>query len=206
MISRRKFIRWLPDEASEPTSTIVLTSPQDRFVDLRIISASELDWAIAGTASSTTTEDGTRRSKWEHWIDSKVQDPRGVVDEGFMFPHAEGTLEKGRMVNPATGLEADYEELWDDQPAKGCTVLMVNSDNVKGMMVKIGGVCQGLMRVGEDVALERWQLKDKEDDTDDKWERTIRMGDGELPEVEDVQGNVGDVVVVGRCEWRVVEA
>jgi hypothetical protein len=36
-ISIRKSIRWLPDEASEPTSTIVLTSPQRRFVDLRIL-------------------------------------------------------------------------------------------------------------------------------------------------------------------------
>jgi hypothetical protein len=36
-ISVRKYIRWLPDEASEPTSTIVLTSPERRFVDLRIL-------------------------------------------------------------------------------------------------------------------------------------------------------------------------
>jgi hypothetical protein len=35
-ISIREHIRWLPDKASEPTSTIVLTSPQRRFVDLRI--------------------------------------------------------------------------------------------------------------------------------------------------------------------------
>jgi hypothetical protein len=36
-ISHRKFIRWLPDEASEPTSTLVLTSPAGRFVDLRVL-------------------------------------------------------------------------------------------------------------------------------------------------------------------------
>lgn len=40
-ISIRKFIRWLPDEASEPTSTLVLTSPQRRYVDLRILSTTE---------------------------------------------------------------------------------------------------------------------------------------------------------------------
>ena len=34
-ISVRESIRWLPDEASEPTSTIVLTSPGRLFVDLR---------------------------------------------------------------------------------------------------------------------------------------------------------------------------
>lgn len=36
-ISVREYIRWLPDDASEPTSTVVLTTPQRRFVDLRII-------------------------------------------------------------------------------------------------------------------------------------------------------------------------
>lgn len=36
-ISFRKFIRWLPEEASEPTSTLVLTSPERRFVDIRVL-------------------------------------------------------------------------------------------------------------------------------------------------------------------------
>jgi hypothetical protein len=36
-ISIREYIRWLPGPPSEPTSTIVLTSPERRFVDLRIL-------------------------------------------------------------------------------------------------------------------------------------------------------------------------
>ena len=36
-ISLRDFIRWLPDDASEPTSTIVVTSPGRRFVDIRAL-------------------------------------------------------------------------------------------------------------------------------------------------------------------------
>lgn len=36
-VSHRKYIKWHPDEASEPTSTLVLTSPENRFVDLRIL-------------------------------------------------------------------------------------------------------------------------------------------------------------------------
>lgn len=38
-ISKREFIRWLPypGVASEPTSTVVITSAQGRFVDVRII-------------------------------------------------------------------------------------------------------------------------------------------------------------------------
>lgn len=36
-ISVRESIRWKPDEASEPTSTLVLTSPGRHFVDVRIL-------------------------------------------------------------------------------------------------------------------------------------------------------------------------
>lgn len=35
-ISVREYIRWLPEAASEPTSTIVLTTPERRFVDVRV--------------------------------------------------------------------------------------------------------------------------------------------------------------------------
>jgi hypothetical protein len=51
-ISIRKFIRWLPDEPSEPTSTIVVTSPKlKRFVDLRIL--------LPDNDSSWAGQDGT---------------------------------------------------------------------------------------------------------------------------------------------------
>lgn len=51
-ISFRKFIRWLPEEASEPTSTLVLTSPEKRFVDIRVLlSAGSDSLADGGTVS-----------------------------------------------------------------------------------------------------------------------------------------------------------
>ncbi len=36
-ISIREYIRWLPDASEEPTSTIVLTTPERRFVDIRVL-------------------------------------------------------------------------------------------------------------------------------------------------------------------------
>jgi hypothetical protein len=39
-VSIRKSIRWLPEDASEPTSTIVLSSAERRFVDIRILELS----------------------------------------------------------------------------------------------------------------------------------------------------------------------
>lgn len=77
-ISRRAFIQWLPEKPSEPTSTVVLTSPQSRFVDIRLLQdrsqgrpvsrqgpnaaddglagtvfLADIDWAFAGVSRST---------------------------------------------------------------------------------------------------------------------------------------------------------
>jgi hypothetical protein len=38
-ISIREYIRWIPEDAGEPTSTIVLTSPGRQFVDVRLLLA-----------------------------------------------------------------------------------------------------------------------------------------------------------------------
>ena len=36
-ITVREYVRWLPERESEPTSTLVLTSGENRFVDVRIL-------------------------------------------------------------------------------------------------------------------------------------------------------------------------
>src|SRR5690554_890390 len=86
---------------------------------------SRLDWAIAGTSSSSVVpsrEDpakGTTHGWWNHWIDSRTENADGLVDEGDMFDDpsdASLTLEKGRMLNPATGVETEYEEMWRSEP------------------------------------------------------------------------------------------
>ncbi|KAK2044030.1 hypothetical protein LZ31DRAFT_554721 [Colletotrichum somersetense] len=219
-ISFREHIRWIPDEASEPTSTVVLTSPQRRFVDLRILKSppppadnaptthgiERLEWGIAGTSSSSLRDgrDGiqVRHSRWEHWIDSRTTEPENAADEGDMYEQPGGlTLEKGRMVNPATGAETDYEELWRDidpvpvpvataaaaaagsgeeEAGKGvnCIVLKFEDEptRARGLVVWLGRFCQGISRVGEDVAAQRWEWKG-----DEGWKRTARIGARELP-------------------------
>jgi len=49
-ISHRLSIRWIPEEASEPTNTIVLTGASTgAFLDVRFIKETKtLDWAFAG--------------------------------------------------------------------------------------------------------------------------------------------------------------
>ncbi|KAI1180051.1 hypothetical protein F4777DRAFT_599004 [Nemania sp. FL0916] len=121
-ISCRNWIRWLPDAASEPTSTMVLTSPERRFVDIRILRGlgeeyAGLDWAFAGYSTSEPVGNGVQHCTWRHVADSRMQtlDGAEAIDEGDNHPLEDGrTLETGRMMNPATGELTDYEELWTD--------------------------------------------------------------------------------------------
>ncbi|KAI1168580.1 hypothetical protein F5B18DRAFT_646367 [Nemania serpens] len=137
-ISIRDSIRWSPDAASEPTSTVVLTSSGHRFVDIRILkdagadgssaAAGSLDWAFAGTSSSEIRDGGRRHSTWRHVVDSRTRAPETVVDEGDIFPQEDGrTLETGRMANPATGKLTDYEEVWTDLKVEGVPEVHQNS-------------------------------------------------------------------------------
>ncbi|KAH6855952.1 hypothetical protein B0I37DRAFT_366186 [Chaetomium sp. MPI-CAGE-AT-0009] len=250
-ISIRESIRWLPEEASEPTSTIVLTTPNRRFVDLRILKSdssantskdhitlplSRLDWAIAGTSSSSlipSKEDpgqGIKHGKWAHWIDSRVVDCDGIVDEGDMFDDTSDpslTLETGRMLNPATGLETDYEEVWRSDPIQSvpapgggdgkvtCLALQMESlaesgdgsekRAKRGLAVRLGQYCQAFARDGDSITVERlkWDVGQQ------WWVTQVRIGDQELP--TDIathlahETRLDDEVRVGGAVWKVIE-
>ncbi|KAH6603753.1 hypothetical protein Trco_007199 [Trichoderma cornu-damae] len=233
-ISFRKFIRWLPDEAGEPTSTLVLTSPEKRFVDIRVIleeggdslgdgeevlPLGRLDWAMAGTSSSTAISDGHSLSRWRHWIDSRAVD--APPDEGHMYAQPDGlsTLEKGRMTNPATGKVTDYEEMWFDPPPKAtggdkavCAVLTMEDEErgSKGMLVRLGEWAQVFVRDGPGEAhlvAERWEWRG---DDGKGWRRRVRLGDKDrgLP-CEDVLGaaevKLHEEFTAGGDVWKVVE-
>ncbi|KAK1815133.1 hypothetical protein LTR12_010472 [Friedmanniomyces endolithicus] len=136
-ISIREHVRTLPDPATEPTTTLVLTSAKNHFVDIRILKPtypetpkeenvlplSRLDWAFAGTSSSIPQRDkdgeAFAHSTWKHWVSSRTRDVSGVSDEGDMIPMPDGrTLEKGSNTDPETGVVSEYEELWWEAPVK----------------------------------------------------------------------------------------
>ncbi|CAJ2509839.1 Uu.00g057390.m01.CDS01 [Anthostomella pinea] len=236
-ISIRDSIRWLPEPASEPTSTVVLTSPERRFVDIRILKptsngeaaenevelpTSRLDWAFAG-CSTSEVHNGVRHSTWRHFVDNRSSGAEEVTDEGNMVTQDDGrTLETGRMVNPATGRETNYEEIWTDTepmpiPERSealsipsrvskarCIVLELknNAQQERGMVICLGHYCQGVVRKGEEFTLERWQW------VDGKWERQYRMGSLWLPCVEATHGAgivLGSKVKHEESVWDVVE-
>ena len=160
---------------------------------------SRLEWAFAGTSSSSIIppeEEGdapTSHSEWVHWVDSKTDQP--ATDEGDMFPLPDGvhTLECGRMVNPDTGLLTEYEELWTDDEVEATegkgegegdrwsVVLSLDdkASGAKGMVVRVGQWCQGIIKVQDEVCVERWQwgLDNAQGDVvEGDWKRVARLG------------------------------
>jgi hypothetical protein len=254
-ISRRDHIKWGSSPATEPTSTLVLTTKSGWYVDVRVLlsTSSEpdvsispakddhtlfaetskdgsfgverLDWAFAGQALSTPGEKGgPSHSTWEHWVDSKttLEEPP-LSDQGDMFPQPDGrTLEKGRMANPATGVEEDYEELWRDQTIEkpsswsegrfSCVVLKHDGKGVKGSVVRLGRYCQGVLRIDDDFTAERWLFVDgeKEFENGQGWKLLARVGKGKVG-CEALIGENDDGIVAtkhlhsGGREWVVSE-
>jgi hypothetical protein len=269
-ISTRAFIQWLPDPPSEPTSTEVLTSRQKSFVDIRILKASngEIDWAFAGRSESHNNEStGTTSTRWHHTVDSRfLAHPESVVDQAEMLPEDPETgiaLEKGAMVNPATGVETAYVEGWRETEVRHvpeaardvlegferdlerrgvrfgegdperkdvvrrdgdsllaeegslsarevlvCCVLQYEdaARRSRGMVVRVGQFCQGVLRVGDEFAAERWEWTPQAG-----WQKVFATGGLNMPcdvacylAVRKLR--VGSEVVYGPGEtWQCVE-
>ncbi|POS72987.1 hypothetical protein DHEL01_v208624 [Diaporthe helianthi] len=241
-ISIRKHIRWGAGPPAEPTSTLVLTSPGRRFfVDVRVLTAASpslgsvtgpdnesagslprdsLDWAFAGTSSTTKTfgPDGsdTTHSVFNHWVDSRTTEPQLVRDEGDMTAHAGGlALEVGNMVNPATGRMTAYEELWSDEvPVRAgaqnpsCVVFQLSDEpgSKRGQFILLGRYAQGVLRVGDTFTAERWVWNEEHG----RWKQTVKVGDNSEPLGFLVDGRhrpdkAGDNVEGSAGTWTVVE-
>jgi len=72
-ISHRLSIRWVPEEASEPTNTVVLTgSRTGAFLDVRFFKeiGKTLDWAFAGYRY--IDPDAPNVVTFRHHIDSRT--------------------------------------------------------------------------------------------------------------------------------------
>ena len=119
------------------------------------------------------------------------------------------------MVNPATGKPTDYEEMWedreplttspDDDLRRKCVVLQLHDDGheARGMVMRVGQFCQGLLRVGESLSLERWVWKE-----DGGWKREVRIGSLWLPcgvMLEGERLRLGGEVKHGDFVWKVLE-
>jgi Protein HRI1 len=222
-ISCRHGIAWASNTITEPTSTIVLSSPSGLFVDIRLTlnesmsisyvdEASKtilpkqpsvrpnsdflaLEWAFAGKATySSAAESGKRTATWDHWIDSKSEVPDG--DSGELKSREDGTIvETGSMKHPETGIVTPYTEIWVDEEvetaqqeqdlkttAKGSYVVVQcqsHDTQTRGLIVWAGGYCQGIVRNGKQVEVERWEYDENGKGGHGEWVRMWRS-DGDL--------------------------
>ncbi|KAK4943015.1 hypothetical protein LTR10_017400 [Elasticomyces elasticus] len=125
-ISVREGIAWQYSSPYEETSTLVLTSPESVFVDLRFPDRPDTElpltsdpsfWAFSGTSETSFDRDDEEvtmpylaHAKWKHEIDSKGP---GINDEGDMFMLPNGDcIEVGMMMNPDTRTVMMYKEYW----------------------------------------------------------------------------------------------
>lgn len=194
-----------------------------------------LEWGFAGTSESTRVAQAHPKfgayghSVWTHWVDSRVRIGEEIPgDEGDMYEVGEGLcLEHGHAFHPHLGRVAGHEELWRDVPVastsasekmdeegrKVCVLLRCEDkeQGVRGVLIRVGRYCQGILQQGEATTTERWEFdaEDKLDVQDEKkWKRTARTGDALLPcavtfrtEIVQLSGRVR----YGGLEWVVEE-
>lgn len=234
----------------------MLTSKDLYYVDVRILkqkwleekgqeiqSLESVDWAFAGksrTKKDANTGEGPgarSHTVWNHWIDSKNSE--GGSDEGDMIVLDDGTvLEEGINIGP-DGREQKYEELWKDLPVdplgkkhnRHSIVLRAEDEEqkLKGLVIKIGGWCQGVLKRDGQLTVERWELRPKDGNetsqsqenqmaestrTRNDWIMVFKVGD-EVLACKDVCANTEGKLGMntrkkyGRKhnenEWRVIE-
>lgn len=179
-------------------------------------------------------------SVWDHWIDSKSTSTSKTtsksnkpppIDEGDLWQQPNGdVLERGIQADPITGEEYQYEELWGDvqvQVLEGdrervSVVLkldVVDDDdgdrNARGLVVRVGQFCQGIVMVRDQLTVERWEwvnlareAENASAESKGRWCCKVRIGDDSLPcdQAMNLEGT-GDGAIIrsGGLEWKVIE-
>lgn len=137
VLSTRVSIQWLPDEAEELTSTMVFSTPQDLFTDVRVfkhcypysakdVTVEEIDKVFQFVSIGKEEEiKGTNQLRFETSVNlaeivksiktgRPLDECRAAPDIGSFFEieGSEDRKETGAMENPATGVVTDYVEVW----------------------------------------------------------------------------------------------
>lgn len=137
VLSTRVNIQWLPNEPTETSHTLVFTTSQDHFVDVRIkkdmypfkqdgaqpVDFNEVfEWVIVGEEEPIAN---TNKIQFNHKVNLQeimkslttgkpLLECKSAPDIGS-FSAIEGSKDRkemGRMVNPETGKSTEYVEIW----------------------------------------------------------------------------------------------
>ncbi|KAG8795286.1 Sir2 histone deacetylase Hst2 [Ceratobasidium sp. 428] len=197
--SIRVSLAWPPQAAPNPDeeSVLVLTASSGHYVDIRIKlpasatdpadfttsistttapasltptndpsvipSGSTLSWAFAGLASRTPDNKGGR---WSRLVDSRTPkiDPAEEVDEG-----QEETLPNGDTKETGVMGGKEYVEVWRPLDVGGGPEVW-GATREGGVVVRVGGWAQGIVREGEELSAFRARLGEA------GWEDIWRVG------------------------------
>lgn len=96
-------------------------------------------------------------------------------------------------------------------PKKWSIVLALEDEQhgVKGMIVRVGQFCQGIIKARGEVSVERWAWSKDDKDGEGQWQRTVKLGRMFLPcalTFEPRKVEEGSVVKYGDYVWTVREA
>lgn len=227
--STRISLQWPPEPAEETTDTLVLTSHDLHFVDIRITKPlpaptstdndSHIDWIITGIENPL---EGTTKVEFKHEINSHLKLNTGeAFDIGDFHDAPNGDRsETGIMENWNTGKMSPYEEIWRSidpnvstpenyvrelkkESEAACVVykLAEKESEWLGQMVRIGSFAQGaiLNRSTNKVSCVRWFLKEGQ------WQVVFQNGE-EVSKIPNGEDKLGAVVELENLRWKVIES
>jgi hypothetical protein len=221
--STRISLQWPPAEPQETTDTLVLTSHNNHFVDIRITkpfgatgTEKDIDWIITGVECPI---EGTSKIEFKHEINSHLALNHGeAYDIGDFSTRKDGDRdETGVMTNLATGTIEPYVEVWrsidpntstpenykreiKEESEASCVVYHLEQDGWLGQMVRIGNFAQGaiLDKAKNQLSCVRWFYKSQ-------WDVVFQSGSDvdKIPLGEDREGAE---VTSGGIKWVVLES
>jgi hypothetical protein len=198
-ITTRVSIAWLSEPPSEPTSTLILSSPSGRFVDVRVFLDSTkenglgvLEWANGGSASYTIDEAGQKRGSWTHEIDSRTDDL--IIDTGILEQLPNGDVLEIGIMKDADGVEKSYQEIWHSVEVEPKVWKLVDSESAKwigseaesivkdklgrdarAIALRVGQWIQGIAKGQKSVVVFRARLS-----SEGVWKIIYQLGDNEV--------------------------
>lgn len=221
------------DAPKEESSVVALTVPSGRYVDIRFKVFNTTNDAGSGSSvkedahgfpgyatagmSFTHMPQGTETCpayestihvQWEHSIDSsRTFDTDGAdmyllsngdtMEIGFMMLRGEWKMFKEYWINGASEPTPPYVAM-ELVPTKG-------EEGEKGMVIKIGNYCQGILQNSSELWVERWHTE-----SNNEWKldsRSTSSQDTVLPcqwLIAEVR-KLGESLELGGRLWKVVE-
>lgn len=229
LVEIRRGLSFGYDAPKEESSVVALTLPSGRYVDIRFQLNTEKaasivkddfhgfpGYATAGMSfthmpqgtETCTAYESTIHVQWEHSIDSsRTFDTDGAdmyllsngdtMEIGFMMLRGEWKMFKEYWVDGATEPNPPYVAM-ELMPSDG-------DDSEKGMVIRIGNYCQGILQNTSQLWVERWQT-----DSNGDWKidgRSTSSGEAALPcQWSVAEGRkMGDSIELGGRLWKVVE-